>query len=314
MQTGIERAKITEAEKELRRALATDGGKVLLEYTATFARTVKAARQAHGLFKRWSPRNMRWLTLQANMLGEPHVGLYAGPAQWATMGRAVRDDATPKLIWVPATAVQDEDGDSGGDEKPQRRRTYFITQKVFDWGDTFAEDGSPDPDWEQPLTAGDQRTLDGLIAASPVAVRVRSDLTGHPAHGWLSRDGITLDGNRPLGNQITTLLHELAHHYYGHLEGVTERAVAEQEADLAAWVAAVALDLDTDGAATANAASYLASWRNKQGAAVGGHKGRLRLLDEKVEEAVGVAEQILEEFLPAEAGLSAAAQPARSPV
>lgn len=315
-------------KKDLARRLAGDGetGEAhLREYVVTMADLAANAHKTTGVFRRWSANNYMFLEAQRRMLGENHRGLYAGVAQWALIERQVRPDAKPKRIWVPmtfrvaaaatptpgATAATPPAPAPAANAAPAATHlTRFLTQEVYDWSDTFAL--NPDfvePNWAAPLSSGDRATLDALVASSPVPVTFR-DIGARSENGFLNAEGITVDLTLPLGNQISVLAHELVHHHLGHLEDLTGlrkgsvnadevRARCEQEAGLGEWLVMLMLGLgeEVGNEVTDAAATYLRSWTNDKGEELEGHKGRLKLLNARLNAALAAANSVVAGYM-----------------
>lgn len=293
----LDRADVNAAMRDLGRELIHGTDDQLHDYLDRISTVARAAARNHEMFRRWSHRNRLMLEAQRRRLGENHLGLYAGVRQWARIDREPRDDARAKAIWAARTPKPDDDDsddDSGdGGDRPRPGAPRFVLVPVYDWSDTRPTgDDVDEPDWAEPLGGGDEATLARLVASSPVPV-TRRDLTGRVEHGWLGADGITIAAQRPFGGQVWTMCHELAHHYLGHRDDGTPRDRAEQEAELAAYLAALALGVDTDGAATRNAAAYLRHWTDRDGNAVEGTKRRIKLLVRRLDRAQSAVDEIL---------------------
>lgn len=313
--------------KKLRREVVTGDSTYMARYLDRLAALAANARRTKGVFKRWSHRNQMMLTAQERKLAEHHVGLYAGHAQWAKMDRAVRDDARAKFIYRPVggrpAGNDNHDGDAVAAEAPadhgefvttddetprQQHVARFALQSVYDWTDTYSLDPTfIEPDWAAPLAAGDQATLDTLVASSPVPVHF-DGMAARREHGYLGDDGIHIDASMPVGNQIFTLAHELTHHHLGHLELIRSapaarreqvRASCEQEAALGQWLVCRAFGFDdsVDEELTENVAAYLRSWLDADGNEVEGHKARLRMLNDRLDTAMGAMNTILDQYV-----------------
>ena len=208
----------------------------------------------------------------------------------------------------------------------------FMRVTVFDWTDTVSTNGDfVEPTWAAPLASGDRDVLADLVGASPVRVRFE-DLGARNENGWLTSSGITVDSSMPLGNQISTLAHELVHHFANHRsrqaaasakivkgEAMSERelvhARCEQEASLGQWLVMKMLGLDEQigNEVGAAAATYLRSWVDPETAEeINGHKRRLKLLNERLDVAMAAATQVVDAFLVA-SGDSTSAPAALSP-
>jgi hypothetical protein len=311
----LTRPEITKAFAELRKTVVTGNDDYMVAYLDDIARQRANGRRA-GMFRRWSHRNHMLLRTQARMFGEDPLGLYAGRAQWARVGREVRSGVQPKVIWayapvtvkVPALTTPDDTTDT--DETPRRYSAGFRLVEVFDWTDTVSVD--PDfvePNWTAPLAVGDHATLAALAASSPVPVNF-VNLGGHTANGWLDATGITVNSSMPTGNQIATLSHELGHLELGHLDLLTQtrhdsdadevRSRCEQEAELTQWLVLKTLGLDetVGNNLTVKTANYLRSWSDPDtGEAIEGHKRRAKLLDARLEQAMTAADAIIDRLL-----------------
>lgn len=338
----LSRDEVTQAHEELRRALVGGSSDAALDYASTLARFAANERRVHGTFKRWSSNNLLLLEAQRRRRNLRHVGLYAGTRQWEKMGRAVRPDAVPMTIWVFSGREEDPAAQPAGqaaptpptppqptrrqrqapqaaapqnqapqNPAPQPRHVFrgFIPREVFDYTDTAALDEDfVEPNWAVPLAIGDSATLERLVASSPVPVRF-VDFGAHRENGTLNVAGIAIRDEMPIGNRISTLAHELAHHHLGHLEVLAnakraeqddKRAECEAEAGLAQWLVMKMLGLDESvgNEVTLAAADYLRSWLDPEtGEAVDGHKRRERLLAARLERGLAAAERILDAFL-----------------
>jgi hypothetical protein len=303
---------------ELRKRLVADGApsEHLLGYIEFFTRLRTAGRQAGiaGLTG-YSRNNLFLLRLQELKNGETHRGLYAGPQQWAKLERTVKADAKPKLIWAPVpvpTNPRSKEIDkiitlADGTTKVVKEtvlvaslRYPFRMVEVYDFTDTEGDPALPDPDWAVPMHHGDEATYQRLLTTSPIPVR-EENLAGAGAHGRLDRYGIVVDIDQPAGNRLGTLVHELAHFHLKHLdkiraEGETVRAACEQEAELAVFLFFTALGLGegVGNDLTTATLDYLRSWI-KDGNTVAGHKARVELLGERLENAWTAVEKMLAE-------------------
>lgn len=279
---------------DLRRQLVADNApsEHLVNYIGYFAK-LRTAGLRSGMrgFGRYSINNLFLLNLQERRFGEVHRGLYAGVAQWRTLGRELKAGAKPKLIWafVPPTTKTELDA-NGNEVTVTTSRFPYRVVEVFDYTDTFDPEGGAEPDWAVPMQVGCDDTFAKLLELSPVPVRQR-DLSGAGEHGHLSRHELVIDVSQPAGNRLGTLVHELAHHFCGHLDriatdGEAARAVCEQEAELAVYLflRAVGLDETVGNDATTGVLDYLRSW-NRGDTDIAGHKARVELLHERIEAA-----------------------------
>ena len=301
---------LRDAKKELATALTRGDDHHLTDYLDTLVRTAANARRAHGVFKRWSMSNQLTLESQRRRLAESHHGLYAGTAQWAKLGRLIRDDSRPKVIW--AFAGTDEDDQQQQPGQPARHaRARFVPVAVYDWTDTEYEDPSMiEPDWSVPLAAGDRATFDALVASAPTEVTIL-DQPSRAEHGLLTKDGITLyNASSTVGNQIETLAHELGHFHLDHLTRLAAaskgaerdevRAVCEQEAQLVSWLTMKVLGLDEQvgNDVTVSTATYLRSWTDADtGEQIDGTKRRMKLLTQRLDVAMTAVDTIVEAYL-----------------
>lgn len=314
------------------------------------------AHRVHGTFKRWSLANRMYLEAQRKRRHASVKGLFAGVAQWQKMGRAVREDqlGSPYFIFgSPVIARQRNNAAGNAANQPQNaqpaqhqpqpaqqgqlpvQNAPAVAQvwgyrkppriEVFDWTQTYSTD--PDyvePRWDVPLAAGDFTTLRALVAAAPVPVHLREDIAGMNENGWLDATGITVDSSQGVGNQIWVMTHELAHHYLGHLEQLTDtrrglvtetvdgeygtetvddvRARCEQEAAVAQWFAMRMLGLDeaVGNDITKAAAAYLRTWLRTDDEGnlvpVEGRKLKRKLLGQRLDAGLDAANQIVAAF------------------
>jgi hypothetical protein len=293
-----------ELAKELRRQLVADTapGEHLVDYMAHFARLRDAARRAGvtGVVRTYSAGNMRWLAWQERRLSESHHGAFAGVEQWASIGRTVRPEAVAKVVWAPSvkTAKTSSTDAAGKDTEQVSRFVRFVAVEVYDYTDTYAVDGSPDPDWARPLSFGSQEILDALVTAAPLPVRF-APLGVGAAHGFTNGVEIVVGDRFSVGQQIATICHEWGHLTLGHLEKVRAQGRSvlprcEQEAELVSYLTLSALGLADEAGPDllANVLDYLRSW-DADGKAVAGHKQREKILHDRVEAAWSAAETTL---------------------
>lgn len=327
---GLSVEQIQKEFKKLRREIVTGDDTHMRKYMDDMALLAANAKRTHGMFKTWSFRNRMLLAAQTRKFGQIPVGLWAGTAQWAKLERRLRDGVTPKYIYRPVKVSKkkneikepDLSGNTDGTDSTDVVKVSettnveetliqtvasnkFMLTPVFDWSDTISTDPEfVEPDWQAPLKGGSVVLLDELVASSPVPVKFEA-LGGNPAHGFLTRSGITIDTDLGLADQIATLAHELTHYYLGHLDQIAAakgarknqvRAEIEQEAGLGEWLVCHALGLQTtqDTSLTSNVASYLRSWIDAEGNELDGHKARFRLLSQRLDRAMGAVETILE--------------------
>jgi len=302
------------------------------QYAAQMAAETAAGFKM-GLFKTWSSTNRLYLAAQVRRRGQRVHGLFAGVDQWRQRNRSVRPGEEPYIIFgppqyfarvqQPAQAQQNQQGQQAqpgqqNQQQPQPAQPARVLRfrrppaiAVYDYTQTVSDD--PDfvePDWGVPLAGGDLTTLETLARTSPVPVRF-VDIGSKIEHGWLDKDGITVDASQTVAQQISTLAHELAHHHLGHLEQLIStagsdddpdtaqvRARCEQEAALAQFFVMKILGLDESVGVsiTAAAGAYLRSWMkvNDDGTTtpIAGHKGRRKLLKQRFDAAFRAAQAI----------------------
>jgi hypothetical protein len=266
-------------------------------------------------------------------------GLFAGVDQWRKRGRSVRDGEKPYVIFGPPSflvrtpnaaqpgtqaAAAALTGQQQGQQPPAAQQPVRMfrrppTIEVYDWTQTEADD--PDyvePDWAVPLAYGDLDTLHLLAGTSPVPVTF-TDLGSRNEHGWLDSAGITADSSRPVGNRISTVLHELAHYHLEHLEKLNSTAApvanddeqsslyaqCEQEAALAQFLAMKMLGLDetVGNNVTQAAGEYLRSWLRTDSdgktVTVEGHKTKRKLVLKRFDAAFKAADKIVSAYVEA---------------
>lgn len=298
---------IQNAFEDLRQEIITGSDEHLVEYLETMADLAANARKG-GMFRRWSARNFMYLEAQRRMSGESHLGLYAGRAQWASIDRKVNAGARAKKIWAFSPKKDRRDVSDDAEAEAPRMRAGFALVDVYDWSDTTSTDPTfIEPNWAAPLAVGDQATLEMLAASSPVPVEF-IDMASRSENGYLCRTGIVVDASTPLGNQLSTLAHELGHFELGHLDALGStagtdqaelRAKCEQEAALVQWLVMKMLGLDeaVGNDVTAAAANYLRTWIDDTGAEIPGRKRRAKLLDARLGAAMPAAEAIVDRYL-----------------
>jgi len=138
----------------------------------------------------------------------------------------------------------------------------FRKVTVFDISQT---DGDPIMGIDRTTFGGDEEMLQALVEVANglgFKVELNADIIGATAWVKPTAHEIAVSGDRPVSDQVVSLLHELAHVACGHWDrfkdGLTED-VAEFEAESAAFVASAWLGID----ATVGAATYLASWSRR---------------------------------------------------
>ena len=322
----LSRSELTEASKELRRALVAHAGggtTAVKEYLEVYAGFKRNAAKKHGMFRGLSARNMALIEAQR---GERQlIGLFAGPRQWEKLDRKLLADAKPLTIWVPSVRKIDSKASVGAtptttstpaatSADKDDRLVGWGTTGIYDWSDTISTDPEfIEPSWESPLFAGDEETLEALIEASSIPVKFQ-DLGGRSEVGHTDGDEIVIDSGssaapRLVGNLIATLAHELVHVELGHpgklasikdkQERSDARAGFEAEAALGEFLLLKSLGLDEAVGAeiTKSAADYLTSWLGEDGIFIEGHKGRMKLFDARLEKARVAVDAIISRAL-----------------
>lgn len=310
---------LSQAAEALREALVVgDTSGRVEKYLETFAAFKHNGAKAHGMFRHLSANNMA--LIEAQRKTRQLIGLYAGVRQWELLNRAVKDSATPLTIWVPsfkkvkkAATAQAVTTTPVVATAKDEVLTRFSTAAVYDWSDTISLD--PDfvePEWESPLLAGDEQTLQALESAATVPV-IYKDLGGAMETGHTNGSSIVIDTGsaaapRAIGNLISTLAHELVHVEMGHpgklaLSKGVERealyALFEQEACLGEYllVKSFGLDEGVGNEIAASCAAYLSSWSSLASGDTEGYKKRMKMINSKLESARVVVDAILNRAL-----------------
>lgn len=206
----------------------------------------RAHLEVQGRFHRYSFNNAMLIGSQ-----DPDATRVAGFATWRSLGRSVRTGE--RAIWILAPMMGRR---VRGEEGEERRPIIgFRTVAVFDLSQTEGE--------ELPVVC---RNLEGDDPAACFdALRRRAECLSYSVE--LAELPSTTNGdctyalrririecrNHP-AQQVKTLAHELAHALLH--EGVTDRALAELEAESTAFVVCHALGLDSGGYSF----GYVASW------------------------------------------------------
>lgn len=279
------RQDIQAAEKVLRTALATDPT-VVPDYVRRRAQAVAAARRA-GIPKVYSLYNQLSLDAQVRRHGLVHLGVYAGPRQYEEINRHVKDGVKPLIVCAPAKRK-----DPTTDEE---KLVGWINVEVFDYTDTMADD--PDfiePEFEQPLLAGDQATFTKLASLSTTPVR-RRDLGSSLERSTFDGTTVTVDFTVPIANQISALAHQVLHQRLGD---VHHPASPDHEATaiLAQWLFMEMAGLGTSvgNNVVDHAVADLRRWIDPAtGKTIEGHKGRVRLLHQRLRAGIDLAEQLV---------------------
>ena len=323
----LSRQELTEASKELRKALVAHSGgsnEAVKSYLEVFAGFKRNGAKKHGMFRGLSARNMALIEAQR---GERQlIGLFAGPRQWEKLDRKLLVDAKPLTIWVPSvrkvdtkSAVTASSSTTASIAKAVKadvdaRLVGWGTAGIYDWSDTISTDPEfIEPSWEAPLFAGDEETLEALTQATSIPIKFQ-DLGGRSEVGHTDGDEIVIDtgsaaGPRLVGNLISTLAHELVHVELGHpdklklikdkQERSDARAGFEAEAALGEFLLLKSLGLDEAVGAeiTKAAADYLSSWLGADNIFIEGHKGRMKLFDARLEKARVAVDAIISRAL-----------------
>lgn len=286
----VDQKAIHEAEKVMRGLLVTD--ETALSGYVTRRAQVAARARAIGDLKPYSLHNQFSLEAQCRRRGLVHLGVYAGPKQWAEHGRIVKDGAPTLAAWVPVLRTEEDPAD------PTRQRSRYcgsFTVAVIDYTDTIAED--PDfvePDFESPLFGGDRTVLDALAGGSSVPVTFAARASAAERSSF---DGarVLVDSSAPLANQIGALAHQRVHQILGDARHPASRE-NELTATLGQWLfmEMVGLGASAGNDVTSAALEGLQHWDEITGnASSGGHKARLRLVHEKLRPALRVAGELL---------------------
>ena len=344
------RAELSAGVDELLDQVVNGTSERTLEFAAWIAQTRATAHRSHGVFKLWSIHNRLMLDAQVRRRGASVKDLFAGVAQWRALGREVVEDQVdhPYRIWAmrplpdrnnaaaqnaqqaaqPApAAVVPTQGNQPAAAPANRRALLPQLVKVYDWTQTRSTDPDfEEPDWDVPLGYGDIGTLSALVASSPVPVHF-ANLAARNENGWLDATGITVNDSMELGNQISTLAHELGHYQLGHLDRIRStrsdrvaapvldeddpqysvRAVCEQEAALVQFLVMKMLGLDerVGNQITDQAAEYLRNWSKEDAhgnvIALEGHKSRRRALNKRLDAAMRAADGIVSAYMAARA-------------
>ncbi|WP_298210004.1 ImmA/IrrE family metallo-endopeptidase [Ferrimicrobium sp.] len=196
---------------------------------------------AQARFHDYSPRNALLIALQC-----PHATQVAGFHAWRALGRSV--NRGQKAIYIVAPLI-------GRDQDGETEVTGFRWVPVFDISQT---EGDELPEACETLVGDDPESLFAqLIGVARVygfAVSIDTlpqgvnGLCRHRAHEILISPA-----NAPT-HQVKTLAHELAHAILH--EGETDRALAELEAESAAFVVCQALGIDSRDYSF----GYVATW------------------------------------------------------
>lgn len=186
---------------------------------------------------------------------QPEATMVAGYKKWIELGRQVQKGESSIKILAPITRR-----DAASDEQ---RVIGFRFASVFDVSQT---DGEPIPDLMRPQhLQGDSdrirdltQRLEAYAQRSGVTLDSADHLGGANGTYNPSSRTITLLNSLPPLQRLKTLAHELAHHELQHdTNGDTRaRAIAELEAESAAYLLLSEHDLDTGDYSFA----YLAHW------------------------------------------------------
>ncbi len=195
----------------------------------------------------------------------PDASRVAGFSTWKGLGRSVRRGE--RAIWILAPVRRRRDpGDR--DDDSHRDLCGFRPVAVFDVSQT---EGDALPEVCDRLEGPDPGALFERLAARAGA----AGYTVVPAELPGSTNGdctfalrrIRVEVRNPPAQRVKTLAHELAHALLH--EGATDRALAELEAESAAYVVCGALGIDSG----AYSFGYLVTWAGGGGEAVAALKG-----------------------------------------
>lgn len=323
----LTRSEVQESFEQLRREVVSGGDEEIGSYLTELAHLAANAHRVSGSFRRWSHRNHLMLESQRRRFAETHRGLYAGRAQWRKLDRSVLPDARPKLIWAALGSKNETDAAVQTPKVPQgvrstttsavrsastapakvtpatsakassvacKRSSFkgFRLVEVFDWTDTVSNDPDAiEPDWEAPLVGGFRATLDSLAEAAPFSV-VFAPLGGVEGHLRMTDREVAIEESLPVGNRIAALCRAWALHDLGSDKSVPVPD-REAEAVVASVLACQMLGLDTDGAATRTAATYLRCFAEPDGTPIAGIKRQLKMLNGRLDRAMTIANSVV---------------------
>jgi hypothetical protein len=217
--------------------------------------------EAMALFWHYSPFNS-WL-IRGQQPGATRV---AGAQTWAKLGRTVKKDAEPIVIWAPT-----------------KRGYPFILVSVFDVSDT---EGRPLPTLDTSLRGSTRKTGTLETAAERLGIKIAA-LEGHANLVGVSVGGeIRIRAGIPSQERAATLAHELAHEIL-HQQASTKKrlrlshAEQETEAEATAHLVLRVLGLPTKSPA------YVA-WQGGDGKMVLSALGRVQRAARRILEAAGI--------------------------
>jgi hypothetical protein len=288
----INRKDLLAAEKVFRAALVRDDSDELPDYIARRAQAVGAARRA-GITKIYSLNNQMSLVAQVRMNGLSHLGVYAGPKHYEEIGRTVKDGTKPLVVCAPVVKKDDVSGED--------KLAGWFNVEVFDYTDTLSND--PDfvePDFETPMFSGNRTTLRSLAELSTVPVSFRDDGAALERSSFDGEE-VLVDSSAPIGNQISTLVHQLCHQALGdacHPATKEHEELAVLGQFLFMEIAGLGSDAGNDVAT--QALDSLKKWVDpKTGGAIDGHKARMRLLNKRLKEGLTLASGLFDCIAPA---------------
>jgi antirestriction protein ArdC len=227
-------------------------------------------------FHRYSFRNVVLIATQC-----PEASQVAGFRAWQRMGRTVRRGE--RAIWILAPLVRRR---SGATDEDRATVAGFRYQAVFDVSQT---DGEPLPTvCDRLVGAAPEGAFDRLVGcATALGFTVeRCELPG-TVNGDCSHRlaRLRVEVRNDPAQQVKTLAHELAHAVLH--EEVGDRALAELEAESAAFVVCDHLGLDTSGYTFGD----VATWAGGGDEAVAG----IRSAGERIQRAARTVVALLED-------------------
>ncbi len=170
----------------------------------------------------------------------PDATHVAGFNTWKQQGRCVKKGERGIAILVPFGGKAKGTDDT---EEVALRTRHFGIGHVFDVAQTEGEGELPD--WRRDLGEGSRPLFDALCRLVKAAgLKLDFEPVWGGAGGFASAGQVTVASTRPVGEQVQTLVHEIAHHRLGHVGTDTDRPLGEGEAELVTCVVMQAFGFD----------------------------------------------------------------------
>src|SRR5437764_6391043 len=243
------KVKTKDAVDYLVQSLESGHSEVLTQYLGTMAR-----------FHTYSFGNVMLIARQ-----KPHASNVAGIRTWNSLGRFVKRGEKGILILAPMVgrrrqganevATEIESDNAADERKPEQQLYGFRAVYVFDVSQTEGKELPSLTDVEGDVTGYRERLIE-YVESQNITLRYSEKIA--PAKGLSSGGRITLLTGMQPAEEVSTLVHEMAHEMLHRSERrtLTTKQVRETEAEAVAFVVCQSIGLETGSAS----ADYIQLW------------------------------------------------------